>query len=246
MNARPRLGFVVDGVAALRQSRRARVPDPVEAALVAERAGADQICAHLWEDRRHIQDRDLEVLRKVVKTELALYLAASDEHLDIALSIRPDTVTLTPERAGALETEAGLDLVQAKEALIRQVRSLAEAGLRVSAVVDGSVDQVRAAHRLGLHAIEIHTGDYAVAVGYSERAQSVVRIRDAAKMAHKLGLGVSAAHGLNAHNVAPVARISEVQEVNVGHALCAAALIVGLEAAVKNFLGRIAEARAAL
>lgn len=240
MSLRPRLGFAIDGIAALRQVRRSAAPDPVEAALVAERAGVDQICAHLWQDRRHVQDRDVRLLRQVIRTELNLYLAPSDEEMELALSVRPDTVTFVFERPGAVETETGLDLVQAKESLLRQVRTLAEAGLRVAASVDPSVDQVRAAHRAGLHAVEIHTGEYSVARGYAERSTALSKIRDAAKTAAKLGLGVSAGHGLDARSAEPLARIAEILELNVGHALCAEAALIGLDQAVRDLLGRLA------
>lgn len=243
MSARPRLGFSVDGIAALRQTRRATAPDPVEAALVAERAGVDQICAHLWQDRRHIQERDVDVLRRVVKTELALYLAPSGGQLETALAVRPDTVTFVAERDGAVEVEGGIDVLGAKDGLERSVRLLAEAGLRVSALIDPVVDQVRAAHKAGFHAVEIFTGGLAVARGFSERSAAASSIRDAAKTARKLGLGVAAGHGLGPLDVAPVARIPEILEINVGHALCAAAVIVGVERAVRDFLERMTEAR---
>lgn len=243
MSARPRLGLSVDGVAALRQARRSDVPDPVEVALAAERAGVDHVCAHVWQDRRHVQDRDLEILRRVVKTELNIYLAPSDDQIEVALALRPDTVTLVAEPVGAVDLEGGLDLIQAKDVLQRPVRVLAEAGLRVSAVVDDSLEQVRAAHRLGFHAVELFSGAYGVARGYSERSAALARIRDAAKTGQKLGLGVAASHGITLHNVAPLARIVEIMELNVGHALVASAMVVGIEQAVQDFLRRMTEGR---
>jgi pyridoxine 5-phosphate synthase len=243
MSARPRLSFAVDGVAALRQSRRADAPDPVEAALVAEQAGADQICAHLWQDRRHVQDRDVQILRRVVKTELALYLAPGDSQLELALDLRPDTVTLVSEVPAAVGVDDGLDLVQAKDTLLRHVRQLGEAGLRVAAVVEPALEQVRAAHRAGLHAVELHAGAYAVARGFAERSAALGKIRDAARTAAKLGLGVSVGHDLDLRSLEPVARIPDVLEVTVGHGICAAAMVVGLDRAVRDVLDRLAEAR---
>lgn len=240
---RQRLGVNIDHVATVRQARRIDYPDPVEAALMAETAGADQITVHLREDRRHIQDRDVEVLRRVVKTELNLEMAATQEMTNLALGFSPDTATLVPERREEITTEGGLDVFGAKEGLARTVRVLAEAGIRVSAFIDPDLDQVRASHKAGVHAVELHTGRYAEARSYSERSEELGRIQDAAKAAAKLGLGVAAGHGLNYQNVAPVARIGEIIELNIGHALIGRAIISGLDRAVRDMLALMHEAR---
>lgn len=240
---RQRLGVNIDHVATVRQARRIDYPDPVEAALMAETAGADQITVHLREDRRHIQDRDVEVLRRVVKTELNLEMAATQEMTNLALGFLPDTATLVPERREEVTTEGGLDVFGAKEGLTRAVRVLVEAGIRVSAFIDPDLDQVRASHKAGVHAVELHTGRYAEARSYSERSEELGRIQDAAKAAAKLGLGVAAGHGLNFQNAAPVARIGEIIELNIGHALIGRAIISGLDRAVRDMLALMQEAR---
>ncbi len=240
---RPRLGVNVDHVATIRQARRSTYPDPVEAALLAEKAGADQITIHLREDRRHIQERDLEVLRKVVKTELNLEMAASAEMVTLALKYAPDTVTLVPERREELTTEGGLDAISNRDNLQRVIRLLQEGHIRVSLFIDPDLDQVKASHKLGAHAVELHTGRYAEARGFKERSEELGRIRDAAKAAQKLGLGVAAGHGLNYVNTAPVGRIQEIIELNIGHAIVARATMYGMEAAVREMLDIMREAR---
>ncbi len=243
---RPRLGVNVDHIATIRQARRTAYPDPVEAALVAERAGADQITVHLREDRRHIQERDVDILRRVVKTELNLEMAASQEMVAIALKYSPDTVTLVPERREELTTEGGLDVIQNRENLQRAIRLLQDGNIRVSMFIDPDLDQVRASHKLDAHAIEIHTGRYAEARSFKERSEELGRIRDAAKAAAKLGLGVAAGHGLHYDNTIPVARILEIVELNIGHAIVARAMLSGMEVAVRDMIAQMREARADL
>ncbi|MCA9551683.1 MAG: pyridoxine 5'-phosphate synthase [Myxococcales bacterium] len=243
---RARLGVNVDHVATVRQARKAAYPDPVEAALLAELAGADQITVHLREDRRHIQERDVEVLRRVAKTEVNLEMAATQEMVGLALKFRPDTVTLVPERREELTTEGGLDVMGQKDALDRAIRLLQDGGIRVSLFIDPDLDQVRASHKVNAHAVELHTGRYAEARGFSERSDELGRIRDAAKAAAKLGLGVAAGHGLHYTNTIPVARIPEIQELNIGHSIVARALTTGMERAVKDMLDQMREARADL
>lgn len=243
---RPRLGVNVDHIATIRQARRTAYPDPVEAALVAERAGADQITVHLREDRRHIQERDVDILRRVVKTELNLEMAASQEMVSLALKYSPDTVTLVPERREELTTEGGLDVVQNRENLQRAIRLLQDGNIRVSMFIDPDLDQVRASHKLDAHAIEIHTGRYAEARSFKERSEELGRIRDAAKAASKLGLGVAAGHGLHYDNTVPVARITEIVELNIGHAIIARAMLSGMELAVRDMIDVMREARADL
>ncbi|MEQ9498331.1 MAG: pyridoxine 5'-phosphate synthase [Deltaproteobacteria bacterium] len=243
---RPRLGVNVDHIATIRQARRTAYPDPVEAALVAERAGADQITVHLREDRRHIQERDVDILRRVVKTELNLEMAASQEMVAIALKYSPDTVTLVPERREELTTEGGLDVIQNRENLQRAIRLLQDGNIRVSMFIDPDLDQVRASHKLDAHAVEVHTGRYAEARSFKERSEELGRIRDAAKAAAKLGLGVAAGHGLHYDNTIPVARILEIVELNIGHAIVARAMLSGMEVAVRDMIAQMREARADL
>lgn len=237
---RPRLGVNVDHVATVRQARRAPYPDPVEAALLAERAGADQITVHLREDRRHIQDRDVEILRRVVGTELNLEMAGTQEMVNIALKLSPDTVTLVPERREEVTTEGGLDVVSHKDQLQRFIRLLRDGDIRVSLFIDPDLDQVRAAHKLDAHAIEIHTGRYAEA---RSKKEELARIRDAAKLASKLGLRVAAGHGLHYKNTTDIVLIAEIEELNIGHSIVGRALMTGMEAAVRDMIAVMNEAR---
>ncbi len=240
---RARLGLNVDHVATVRQARKATYPDPVEAALVGERAGADQITVHLREDRRHIQERDVEILRRVVQTELNLEMAATTEMVNLALKHGPDTATLVPERREEITTEGGLDVAGQRDNLQRIVRLLHDGNIRVSMFIDPDLDQVRASHKLNAQAVELHTGRYCEARTVKERADELGRIRDAAKAAAKLGLEVAAGHGLNYHNVLPVAKMSEIIELNIGHAIMARAMICGMDLAVRDMLSLMSQAR---
>ncbi len=240
---RPRLGVNVDHVATIRQARRTTYPDPVEAALDAERGGADQITVHLREDRRHIQERDVEILRRVVKTELNLEMAGTQEMLSFALKVSPDTATLVPERREELTTEGGLDVVANRDNVQRAIRLLQDGKIRVSLFIDPDLDQVRAAHKLGAHAVEIHTGRYAECHGFKERSEELNRIRDASKAASKLGLGVAAGHGLHYHNTVPVARIPEIIELNIGHSVVARSMSCGMEGASRAMIEILRESR---
>lgn len=231
---RVRLGVNIDHVATLRQARRTPYPDPVEAALLAERAGADQITVHLREDRRHIQDRDLEVLRRVVTTVLNLEMAATQEMVRIALEHRPDTVTLVPERRQELTTEGGLDVASQKDQLKGLIKLLSEAEIRVSLFIDPDLDQVRASHKLAVSAIELNTGRYAESRTEAARKEELSRIENAAKMATKLGLSVAAGHGLHYHNVEALLSVREITELNIGHAIVARAVMDGLDRAVRD------------
>lgn len=241
---RARLGVNVDHVATLRQARRTIYPDPVEAAMIAERAGADQITVHLREDRRHIQDRDVSILRQTLKTELNLEMAAAQEMVKLSLELRPDTVTLVPERRQELTTEGGLDVAAQKDSLKGTIKLLRDADIRVSLFIDPDLDQVRAAHKLDAHAIEIHTGRYAEVRGAAARKNELGRILDCAKMAQKLGMFVAAGHGLHYANTLDIARIQEISELNIGHSIVARAVIDGMEKAVRDMLAIMAEARA--
>src|SRR5512138_1005696 len=236
-----RLGVNVDHVATLRQSRRTLYPDPVAAAALAELAGAEQITIHLREDRRHIQDRDLQILRRTVATRLNLEMAATQDMVKIAWEVKPDTATLVPERREELTTEGGLDVVGGRDALRKVVKTLHDAEIRVSLFIDPDLDQVKAAHRAEAEIVEFHTGRYCDARLVSDRGRELARLVDACKAAAKLGLKVAAGHGLNYQNVMPVAAVPEIEELNIGHAIVARAVLVGFERAVremKDLLGR--------
>ena len=230
----PRLGVNVDHVATLRQSRRATYPDPVQAAVLAELAGADQITIHLREDRRHIQERDLSVLRKLVQTRLNLEMAATQEMVKLAYEAKPDVCTLVPERREELTTEGGLDVAGNRDAVRKVVKTLKDAEITVSVFVDPDVDQIRAAHRVEADVVEINTGRYCDARLASDRRRELSRIVDACKAAAKLGLAVAAGHGLNYQNVLPVAALPEIEELNIGHAIVGHAIMVGMERAVRE------------
>jgi pyridoxine 5-phosphate synthase len=235
-----RLGVNVDHVATLRQSRRTLYPDPVHAAMLAEMAGADQITIHLREDRRHIQERDLQVLRRTVQTRLNLEMAATQEMVKIAYEAKPDACTLVPERREELTTEGGLDVAANRDAVRTVVKALKDGDITVSLFIDPDVDQVRAAHRVEAEVIEIHTGRYCDARLEQDRRRELARVVDAAKAAAKLGLRVAAGHGLNYQNVLPVAAIGEIEEFNIGHAIVAHAVMVGMERAVREMRELIA------
>lgn len=239
---RARLGVNVDHVATVRQARRAKYPDPVEAALVAERAGADQITVHLREDRRHIQERDVTILRQVVKTELNLEMAATQEMAKLALDIRPETVTLVPERRQELTTEGGLDVSAHRDALRGIVKLLRDAEIKVSVFIDPDLDQVRAAHKIDANAVELHTGRYADARTAAERRDELMRLVDAAKLAAR-HVAVAAGHGLHYANVLEIARVAEIAELNIGHSIVARAMIDGMDRAVRDMLALMTEAR---
>jgi pyridoxine 5-phosphate synthase len=238
-----RLGVNVDHVATLRQMRRTPYPDPVAAATLAELAGADQITIHLREDRRHIQDRDLQILRKTVQTRLNLEMAATQEMVRTAYEVKPDMVTLVPERREELTTEGGLDAVGGRDGLRKVVKNLRDAEIQVSLFIDPDLDQVKAAHRGEAQVVEFHTGRFCDARLAADRNRELARIVDACKAAAKLGLGVSAGHGLHYGNVGAVAAIPEIEELNIGHAIVARAVLVGLERAVREMKELIAAAR---
>jgi pyridoxine 5-phosphate synthase len=235
-----RLGVNVDHVATLRQSRRTTYPDPVQAAMLAELAGADQITIHLREDRRHIQERDLQVLRRTVQTQLNLEMAATPEMVKTAYEAKPDTCTLVPERREELTTEGGLDVSGNRDAVRKVVKTLQDAEIVVSLFIDPDVDQVRAAHRVEAQVVEIHTGRYCDARAAQDRRRELARVVDAAKAAAKLGLRVAAGHGLNYRNILPVVAIPEIEEFNIGHAIIGHAILVGMERAVREMKELIA------
>ncbi|MBI3180083.1 MAG: pyridoxine 5'-phosphate synthase [Deltaproteobacteria bacterium] len=234
--ARRRLGVNVDHVASLRQARRTTYPDAVTAAAAVELAGADQITVHLREDRRHIQERDVRLLRQTVQTMLNLEMAATAEMVKVAYDMKPDLVTLVPERREELTTEGGLDVGHHRDHLKKHVQSLRDADIDVSLFVDPDLDQVRHAHRLEVAAIELHTGKYCDARGEAEQRAELQRIVDAARTAAKLGLRVAAGHGLNYHNIRALVPVSEIEEYNIGHSIVARAVFVGLDRAVRDML----------
>jgi pyridoxine 5-phosphate synthase len=238
-----RLGVNVDHVATIRQSRRTRYPDPVAAAMIAELAGADQITIHLREDRRHVQERDLQILRQTVATRLNLEMAATQEMVKVALETKPDLVTLVPERREELTTEGGLDLVASRDVVRRVVRTLRDAEIEVSVFIDTDLDQVKAAHRIEAQMVEFHTGRYCEARLDADRKRELARLIDACKAASKLGLAVAAGHGLHYENVTAVAAIPEVQELNIGHAIVARAVLLGMERAVREMKELLEKAR---
>ncbi|MBN2361003.1 MAG: pyridoxine 5'-phosphate synthase [Deltaproteobacteria bacterium] len=238
-----RLGVNVDHVATLRNQRGERYPDPADAAFVAERAGASQITIHLREDRRHIRDRDLAILRQTVTTRLNLEMAATQEMLKVVFEHKPDSATLVPERREELTTEGGLDVAMHRENLKRYIRQLREAEVWVSLFIEPDLDQVRAAHKVEANAIELHTGKYCNAAMRADRAEELARVVDAAKAARRLGLAVYAGHGLGYHNLRPIAAIDEIEELNIGHAIIARAVVDGLDRAVRDMVACMAEAR---
>ena len=236
----PRLGVNIDHVATLRQARRAPEPDPVHAAVLAELGGASGITVHLRSDRRHIQDRDVEILRQVVRTRLNLEMAASQEMLRLALTVKPDQVTLVPERLDELTTEGGLDVVLNSVQLKPVVKTLTEGGIAVSMFVDPDLEQVKESHKLDARAVEINTAAYADARDDRARETALRKVVDTARLARKLGLAVHAGHGLTYANVGAVAGVSEIGELNIGHNIVARAVLVGMERAVREMVAAMA------
>ncbi len=229
-----RLGVNIDHVATVRQARRAPEPDPVHAAVLAELGGAAGITVHLRQDRRHVQDRDLEVLRQTVRTRLNLEMAATQEMLRTALTVKPDQATLVPERREELTTEGGLDVVLNSVQLRPIVKTLAEGGIEVSIFLDPDLEQVKEAHKLDAQAVEINTASWADARDAKQREAALRRIVDAARLGRRLGLLVHAGHGLTYQNVTPIAALSELSELNIGHSIVSRALLVGMERAVRE------------
>lgn len=230
------LGVNIDHVATVRQARRVPEPDPVHAAVLAELGGAHGITVHLRADRRHIQDRDVEILRQTVRTRLNVEMAATQEMVRIALTVKPDQVTLVPERREEVTTEGGLDVVLNSVQLKPVVKTLHDGGIRVSLFVDPDLEQVKESHRLDAQAIEINTAAYADARDDKAREAALRKTVDAARLAKRLGMLVHAGHGLTYRNVGALAAISEFSELNIGHSIVARALLVGMERAVREML----------
>ena len=236
------LGLNIDHVATVRQARGEIYPEPVHAALLAEQFGADSITLHLREDRRHIQDRDVEVLRGLLQTRMNLEMAVTDEMLSIAERIKPQDCCLVPEKREELTTEGGLDVLGQEARMLDACTRMREAGVRVSLFIDADKAQIEAAVRVGAPVIEIHTGHYATARGEAQQAE-LARIREAAMYAASLGLHVNAGHGLHYHNVQPIAAIEVMRELNIGHAIIARAIFSGLGEAVREMKRLMLEAR---
>ena len=236
-----RLGVNIDHVATLRQARRANEPDPVAAAVLATLGGADGITVHLREDRRHINDRDVRLLRPVVTTRLNLEMAAVDAIADIACEVRPDEVTLVPERRQEVTTEGGLDVVAHEAAVAAVTKRLHDAGIPVSLFIDPDPTQIAAAKRLGAQAVEIQTARYSEARTDEARQQELQALRDATARARDAGLHVHMGHGLNYWNVQAVAAIDGVEELNIGHSIVSRAVLVGMERAVREMKDAIRE-----
>ena len=238
-----RLGVNIDHVATLRQQRGTRYPSPVQAALLAESAGADLITLHLREDRRHIQDADVHILRGLLQTRMNLEMAITDEMLGIACQVRPQDACLVPERRQELTTEGGLDVAGHFEQVKHACHTLRDAGVRVSLFIDADDRQLQAAVESGAPVVEIHTGRFADAETEAEAAHELERIRAAAASGNAMGLRVNAGHGLHYHNVQAVAALPGIEELNIGHAIVAQALFVGWENAVREMKRLMLEAR---
>jgi len=236
------LGVNIDHVATLRQARRGRYPDPVHAALAAEVAGADSITLHLREDRRHIQEQDVRALRQLLQTRMNLEMAVTAQMLALAVEVRPADCCLVPERRAELTTEGGLDVAAQLERVREATARLAQAGVRVAVFIDPDPRQIEAAAQAGAPVVELHTGAYAEASG-AAAATELERLRAGARLAAGLGLTAHAGHGLNYHNVRPVAAVRELVELNIGHAIIAHAVFVGLSAAVREMKALMREAR---
>lgn len=237
------LGVNIDHVATLRQARGTRYPDPIQAAIESEQAGADGITLHLREDRRHIQERDVAMLKDILQTRMNLEMAVTDEMLAIAERIKPSDCCLVPERREELTTEGGLDVAGQKPRMREACGRLAAAGVQVSLFIDADPQQIEAAAEVGAPVIEIHTGHYADAVERAPREQEFKRIANAVELGKSLGLQVNAGHGLNYHNVQAIAALCPVKELNIGHAIIARALFVGLQEAVREMKRLMVEAR---
>ncbi|MCD6707223.1 MAG: pyridoxine 5'-phosphate synthase [Thiobacillus sp.] len=236
------LGVNIDHIATLRQARKTRYPSPIEAALAAETAGADSITLHLREDRRHIQDADVAILRQALKTKMNLEMAVTDEMLAIACATRPRDVCLVPEKREELTTEGGLDVAAQLPRMQAACARLADAGIRVSLFIDADFTQLDAAHAAGAPVVEIHTGAYADAATDESRSVEFERIRKAVAYGRSIGLTVNAGHGLTYHNVRPIAALPGIHELNIGHAIVAQALFVGWKEAVSEMKRLMQEA----
>ncbi len=230
------LAVNVDHVATLREARKINYPEPVAAAVLAELAGAEGIVVHLREDRRHIRDRDVRILRQIVQTKLILEMAATNEMVGIALDIQPDIVTLVPEKREELTTEGGLNLFVHKDAIAETVGLLQNGGITVSIFIDPNPEQIKLAHQVNTDMVEIHTGIFCEAKTDNKRRQAFANIVDAVKLAHKLRLGINAGHGLCYNTMKSFKGLYEIDEFSIGHSIVSRAVLVGMERAVKEML----------
>ncbi|MRN37498.1 pyridoxine 5'-phosphate synthase [Neisseria sp. N95_16] len=237
------LGVNIDHVATVRNARGTIYPSPVEAALIAETHGADLITLHLREDRRHIKDADVFAVKNAIRTRLNLEMALTEEMLENALNVMPEDVCIVPEKRQEVTTEGGLDVLAQQEKIARFTRTLTDAGIRVSLFIDADQAQIQAAKDIGAPVIELHTGAYADAHTPSEQVQQLARIEEGAHFADESGLVVNAGHGLTIHNVTPIARIAAIQELNIGHALIAQAVFLGLPEAIRQMKDVMFKAR---
>lgn len=237
----PGLAVNVDHVATLREARRINIPDPVTAAAIVELAGADGVVVHLREDRRHIQDRDVRLIRETITTKLILEMAASSEMIAIALEIKPNLVTLVPEKREELTTEGGLDLHLHKNVVSDAVQTLHKGGIPVSIFVDPDLDQIKLAHRIVANCVEIHTGTFCDAETPRKRSEAFEKIVNSVKLAQKLNLGVNAGHGLGYQTIKAFKGLSGIDEFSIGHSIIARAVFVGLDRAVSEMIALIKE-----
>ena len=228
------LGVNIDHVATLRNARGGVDPDPIQGAEICEKSGATSITTHLREDRRHIKDQDVKTLKKILKTNLNLEMAVTDEMQKIALSVKPHSVCLVPEKRQEVTTEGGLDVVSRLNRITEFVQPLLDAGILVSLFIDPSKEQVYAAAKTGAQFIELHTGQYSMAFGTPDETEEFEKLREASRLAHALGLKVNAGHGLNYENVYRMKQIEDLYELNIGHSIIARSVFVGLEQAVNE------------
>ncbi|MFC1896440.1 pyridoxine 5'-phosphate synthase [Thermodesulfobacteriota bacterium] len=233
------LAVNVDHVATLRQARGVVYPDPVSAAVLVELAGADGVVVHLREDRRHIQDRDVRLIRQIAQTKLILEMASVREMIEIALEVRPDQVTLVPERREEVTTEGGLDLTARKDAVAATVRELHSDGMLVSIFVDPDAQQIRCAKEVQADIVEIHTGMFCEAKSARDRFEALSKIVEAAKLAHSVGLSVHAGHGIDYHSILSFTGVSEIEEFSIGHSIVSRAVFIGLQEAVREMLSLV-------
>ena len=235
------LAVNIDHVATLREARKINYPDPVAAAVLAELAGADGIVVHLREDRRHIHDRDVRILRQIVQTKLILEMASNHEMVGIALDIQPDLVTLVPEKREELTTEGGLDLITQNNAIAETVDTLQNSGIPVCIFIDPDLDQIKLAHKINATMVEIHTGTFCEAKTLKKRNQAFSNIVDTVKFAHKLKIGINAGHGLCYNTITAFKGLHEIEEFSIGHSIVSRAVLVGMERAVKEMITLIKE-----
>lgn len=229
-----RLCVNIDHVATVREARKGREPDPVFAAVLAELAGVDGIVCHVREDRRHMKDRDLRILKEVVQTHLNLEMAATDEMVQLATEVLPDMTTLVPEKRQELTTEGGLDVVAQMDRLTDVISDLHAHNIVVSLFIDPNIHEIKASSRVGADYVELHTGEYANAEDLNKMSEQLDQIANMALAASKLGLGVSAGHGLNYQNVSAIAHLDKIEELNIGHSIISRALLVGLDRAIRE------------